>query len=260
MFPILQLGPAAIPVAPIVLLAGVLLGATLIEWHTARLGLDRDAVSNMVYLALAAGLIGARLGYVTQHLDAFANDLLSIVMPTPTTLDPLSGLVCAIGAGVLYAVRYQLPLWRTLDALTSGIVIMGIALGIAHLASGDAFGAPAQLPWSIRLWEEDRHPSQAYEILAALAILILWRLGRDRSPFDGFQFLLVAALFAGSVLVLEAFRGDSWLFRGWRISQALALGILALSLVALHLLSRSHPTASPLARTGEILIGTEREP
>lgn len=239
MFPILQLGPAAIPVAPIVLLIGIFLSAALVESHAARLKLDREAVSNMVYIALVAGLVGARLSYVFLHFNAYAADPLGVIAPTPATLDPLGGIVAASFAGALYARKCHLPLWRTLDALAPGLASLGIALGIAHLASGDAFGAPARLPWSIFLWDDFRHPSQVYEILAALAILAIWRLVRDRSPFDGFQFLLVLALYAVAILVLEAYRGDSWLLQGWRIAQLIALLILALALVALHVLSQS---------------------
>jgi phosphatidylglycerol:prolipoprotein diacylglycerol transferase len=239
MFPILPLGPAAVPVAPIVLLIGVFISAAVVEKRAAQLGLAHDAVSNMVYIALGAGFVGARLGYVLLHLAAYRSDPLSIVVPTPATLDAFSGVVAAILAGALYAKRHRLPLWRTLDALAPGIGTMAIALGFAHLASGDAFGMSAQLPWSIYLWDDFRHPSQVYEITAALIVLGVWWFVADRSPFDGFQFLLVIALFAASIVVLEAFRGDSWLFDGWRVAQGIALGVLAVSLVALRVLSRS---------------------
>lgn len=239
MFPIFQVGPAAVPLAPIILLIGVFISATLVERHAARLGLDQNVVSNMLYIALAAGLVGARLVYVLLHLDAFVSDPLGIVLPTPTTLDPLGGLAVAVLAGALYARKYHLPSWRTLDALAPGIAALALAFGLAHLASGDAFGMSARLPWSIYLWDDYRHPSQVYEIIAALLILAAWWLVRERSPFDGFQFLLIVALLAASVVLLEAFRGDSWLYDGWRVAQALALGVLGAALVTMHFLNRN---------------------
>lgn len=237
MFPIFHAGPLAIPLAPILLLLGFFAGASLVETQAARLGLDRTAVSNMVYLALAAALVGARLGYVLAHLDAFAQDLLSIIVPSPATLDPLWGVAIGILAGGVFGKRYGLPLWRTLDALAPGIAAMSFFLGVAHLASGDAFGAPAELPWSIFLWDELRHPSQVYELLAAALVFGVWWRIRALPTFDGFRFWTVIALLAFSVTFLEAFRGDSLLYAGWRVVQVIALAVLALSLIALRLLS-----------------------
>ncbi len=49
---------------------------------------------------------------------------------------------------------------------------MMLAVPLANLASGDAFGAPSSLPWAIELWGAARHPVQIYEAVAAG--LILW--------------------------------------------------------------------------------------
>ena len=246
MFPILQLGPLAIPVAPLVFLLSVFGSASLVEQHAARLGLAREIVSNMLYVGLGAALLGARLAYVANHLDAYARDPISILMPTPATLDWFGGVFIGMSAGVVYGFKHRLPLWRTLDALAPGLAAMGNGLGIAHLASGDAFGAPARLAWSIYLWDDFRHSSQAYEIVAAISIFAIWWFLRARKMFDGFQFLVVIALSAVSVIFLEAFRGDSWLFQGWRAPQLVALGVLVVSLAAMR---RRSQRASEQSRT-----------
>ncbi len=238
MFPILYLGPLALPVAPFVFLLGAWFGAALVERRAARLGLERDIVSNMLYIGFGAALVGARLGYVALHFDAFAHDPLAIVMPTPATLDMGWGVACGMSAGAFYGWKNKLPLWRTLDALAPGIPALALTLGLAHWANGDAFGAPARLPWSVYLWEEYRHPSQLYEIAAALVLFLVWRFSRAYKLFDGFQFLVVAALYATSVIFLEAFRGDSGLFQGWRVAQLVALAALALALAAMRWQSR----------------------
>ena len=109
-----------------------------------------------------------------------------------------------------------------------------MAFGLAHLASGLAFGSPTQLPWAIELWGAARHPSQAYEILAAAVILIILWPGRERIYAwpSGRYFLSFIALIAGSRLFLEAFRGDSMLTPGgFRLAQVIALLVLVLCLV-----------------------------
>jgi prolipoprotein diacylglyceryltransferase len=186
-----------------------------------------------------AGLIGARLGYAAQFLGVYATDPLSLLSPNPATLAPAAGLAVAAGYGLIAGWRRGLPLWRTLDALAPGLALLAVAIGAAHLASGDAFGAPAQLPWSIWLWGDWRHPSQIYELISALLILLLWRSARQRQLFDGFGCLLVVASLAAARVFLEAFRGDSWIIAGgWRGAQVIGLLVLAGSLMLLRVLGQ----------------------
>jgi len=246
MFPVLQLGSIALPVAPLALMLGVWAGAWLAEHEATRLGLNGDKVAGLVLIGIVAGLLGARLGYVAQHLGSFVTDPLGVVSLTPTTLALGPGLLIAGIAMLIAGQRKHLPLWRTLDALAPGLAALSVAVGVAHLASGDAFGAPARLPWSIELWGEARHPSQVYEIIAALAVLGIWRWSRARRPFDGFGIVLVVALSAAARIFLEAFRGDSWIIAGGlRGAQVVALAILALCLAVLPQLA--HQARAPEA-------------
>ena len=255
MVPVLQLGSITLPTAPLVLLLGVWAGAWLAEREAARLGLNGDSVAGLVLIGLVAGVIGARAAYVVQHLGSYLSDLPGVFSPNPATLALGPGLLLGSITMLIAGQRKQLPLWRTLDALAPGLAVLGVAVGVAHLASGDAFGAPARLPWSIVLWEEARHPSQVYEIIGAQAVLAIWRWSRVRHPFDGFCFLLVVALSAAARVFLEAFRGDSWIIAGGlRGAQVVGLAVLALCLVALPRLAwqaltpTSVPGATELAR------------
>ncbi len=251
MFPVLQIGSIALPTAPLILMLGVWVGAWLAEREATRLGLSGDSIAGLLMVGLVAGLIGARLGYVAQHFGSYRAEPLGVFSPNPATLALGPGLLGGLIAMLLDGRRRNLPLWRTLDALAPGLAILGIASGAANLASGAAFGAPAQLPWSITLWEQPRHPTQAYDIVGALAILGIWRLSCARSLFDGLNFLLVIALSAAARVFLEAFRGDSWIISGGlRGAQVVGLAILALCLAALrHLGGRACVPDRALAET-----------
>lgn len=243
MLPVIQIGPAALPLAPLLIMLGVWAGAWLAERAAARLDLSSDAISTLVFAMLVGWLLGARLGYVAQFLPTYAADPLSILSPNPATLWPSAGFAGAALAGLLIGRRRELPLWRTLDALAPGLALLALAIGAAHLASGDAFGAPARLPWSIWLWDDWRHPSQIYELIAATAILAVHWRARERSPFDGFSFLLVAALLAAARVFLEAFRGDSWIVGGG-LRSAQVIGLLALAACLALLRARDRATSA----------------
>jgi prolipoprotein diacylglyceryltransferase len=245
MLPILQLGPLAIQLPGLLLLLGVWVGVTLAERESPKHGVQPAQLNHLVFLGLVAGLIGARLGYAVRYADVYLSSPLSLLALTPVTLAPIDGAAVGLIACLIYGQRQELPLWASLDSLTPGLAAVMVALGFAHLASGDAFGAPASLPWAVNLWGAARHPSQVYEILAAGAILALaLRLG-GKMQFPGMAFLVFTALTAGARLFLEAFRGDSVIvLNGVRQAQLGALILLLLALAGLHLRARSDMSLS----------------
>ncbi len=239
MFPLLQLGPVAVQVPGLILLAGLWIGLNVSEKEAVRQKQPPELVYGLIMAALIGGILGARLWYVGRYLDSYLADPLAIVALSTNTVDASAGLIIALLTAAAYAIRKKLPLRPTLDILTPGLAVFAISFGLAHLASGDAFGAPTNLPWAIDLWDASRHPTQVYEILLATAVFFLvWRMRKD-IPFSGFLFLAFMALTAVSRLFLEAFRGDSVLVAGG-IRQA-QLAAMAALLLALWLMGQWYP-------------------
>jgi prolipoprotein diacylglyceryl transferase len=236
MFPIIQIGPVALQVPGLVLLVGLWIGLTLSERRARRRDENPGHLYNLVFIALVAGVIGARLSYAATYPNVFTANPLSMISLNPGLLDPLAGALIAAAAAAIYVFRRNLPLWSTLDALTPLFAIMGIAIGISHFASGSAFGTPTQVPWGIQLWGANRHPTQIYEIiLATITLIIIMLLDRiSWSLTPGNIFLSFISLSVVSRLFLEAYRGDSILLdSGLRIVQVISWLVLAACLVLL---------------------------
>jgi len=232
MFPVIRLGPLTLQARGLILLAAFWLASDVAGRAAKRLGLRDDDVANLVFLGLIFGLVGARLGYVIQYWSVYRTDLGAIFALNLNTLSPVTGIVAGCAAAVWYARRKGMANRRLLDALTPGLIVFAAGLALADLASGDGYGAPAQLPWSIDLWGELRHPTQVYDLLAAIIIgLILWRAAR---PFDGTQFGLFVALYAAARLLLETFHGDSATLASIRVVQIWSLVALVVALWLLH--------------------------
>lgn len=232
MYPYLRVGPYLLQLSGLALLAGVWLGISLIEKEAARLKMDASKVTNMVFYGLIAGLIGARFGYVLQFLDVYISNPLSLFSLNANTLSPELGTLIGLIVAFLFGQRYKLSLRPVLDALAPGLAVFMVALGVAYILSGDAYGAPAFLPWSVFLWADYRHPSQIYETIAAMGIFLV----AMRRPFGGqgagLNFLFVLAASAIARIFLEAFRGDSVVWPGgFRAAQVIGLGVLAVSIV-----------------------------
>jgi phosphatidylglycerol:prolipoprotein diacylglycerol transferase len=242
MFPILQLGPLAIQLPGLFLLVGVWVAISFIEREATRRSLSAATLSNMILLGLVVGIVGARLWYAIRFIDVYLENPLSLFSLNPSTLASGEGILTGLLAAWIYGQRKGLPLWSTLDALAPGLAVFMMALGLSHLSSGDAFGAPSSVPWSITLWGEQRHPSQIYEILMAGWILfLLWRI-RTWDMFPGFTFLSWVAMAAAAHLFLETFRGDSVIILGSiRSTQLVSLAVLLGAMWGLHLLGRTRP-------------------
>jgi phosphatidylglycerol:prolipoprotein diacylglycerol transferase len=232
--PVVHVGPVALPLPGLI----VLFGFWVALWVAARgakiVGLMDDDIYNPGFYGAVAGIIGARVWYVATHWAAFAGDPLGIVAPNLTAFDSMAGWVVGVLVGIIYAWRKKLLGARWLDALAPGAAAMLAAVSLANLFSGAAYGEPSTLPWAIELWDKERHPTQIYEMLAALAILLVLLVALRRHPKPGTATLLFLVLYSGQRVFLEAFRADSVLLpSGWRAAQLAGLIVLGLSLTML---------------------------
>jgi len=237
MLPVIHIGPLALPTPQIILLLGFWLGLELAEKQAHRFQADSSQVYSLTLIGIVAGLIGARLAYAARLPSAFLSNPLNLLAPRPEMLDPIGGWVTAVLV-VLIAMRARrLPFWQTLDALTTLLAVLAVTLGLAHFASGDAFGLPTRVPWAIELWGERRHPTQVYETLAAMLVAAaIWPGSRiatysGQPGLAGLRFWAFLGLSAAARIFLETFRGDSVLMlNSFRQAQVIAWFILALSL------------------------------
>jgi phosphatidylglycerol---prolipoprotein diacylglyceryl transferase len=158
------------------------------------------------------------------------------------------GVSLSLAGCIAYGLRHKMNFWSLLDSLTPAFAVMMIAINLANLASGSTFGEPARLPWSIFLWGRWRHPSQLYETLGAVSVLI-WVLGRalrldaNNRPqlAAGGLFLEFVAWSAILRIFFEMFRGDGSLVLG----QFRAAQVGAWILLALVLYLRFQPRFTP---------------
>jgi hypothetical protein len=102
-------------------------------------------------LGLAAGVAGARLRSCCS-ISAYSAAPLEIFLPTcPAVRDRPRRAHRPAGGGAL---RARAPhRWRGLaDACAAAAPALVAVVALADLASGTAYGMPADLPWAIPLW------------------------------------------------------------------------------------------------------------
>ncbi len=251
MFPVLHLGSLAIQTPGLILILGLWLGLTLAERYSPRSGIQPAMLYNIAAIGLVTAAIGGRLAYAAENIDAFTKSPISLIALNFSLWDAPGGVILGFTAMIWYAMRHKMELWRVADSFTPAINVMMIALGFAQLASGDAYGVPARLPWSIYIWGEWRHPSQIYAILGAVVILI-WLYTRINTHREegllypaGGLFLAFSACSAVVTLFLSRFQAENGLLPGQiHPSQVAAWIVLAISLLLLGKRKRSAPQAS----------------
>lgn len=220
--------------------AGVWLGLR----EAARKGLDSEQVQALAMWSIAGGLLGARLFHVMDRWEVYAADPLRMLSIWEGGLAVYGGLIGGVLAGLVYAVRHGLPGWRVADAAAPGM-ILGQAVGrLACIPNGDAYGAPADLPWAFiythpgtmvprDLLGVPTHPYAVYELLFDLALLaLLWRL-RGVFRTDGLLFLTYAGIYAIGRFLLTFYRIEQVWFWGLQEAQVIALLVLAVVLLLL---------------------------
>ncbi|MBT3313612.1 MAG: hypothetical protein HN390_03265 [Anaerolineae bacterium] len=236
MLPVIQIGPLSLQAPGLFLLISLWVGITLAEKNAKNYKLSADQLSNLILIALVSGVVGARIGYIARFPEAFASAPRNIVSLNPGLLDITGGIAAAIIAAMIYGQRKELLFWDTLDTLLPFFGMLAIGMALSNFASGNAFGMETDLPWAVDLWNTKRHPSQIYEIFAALVTLnVLYPPKRIAQSPAGSAFITFVAITAGYRLFLEAFRGDSTLiFGSIRSAQVIALIVLALALWGLE--------------------------
>lgn len=238
--PVIQFLGFTIPTGPLFAVLAFVLGSELGARALGRVAPPnqrpqwREAFGTGSFLALAAGLVGARLGYALQYLPLYLAAPGMLLSIRPGTLAPIPGMLVAGVVLIVYVRWRRVPLAFIADAAAIGVVGGLIVWYVGQYSTGADYGMPTVLPWGVDLWGTARHPVQIYAaVLQAAILLFLWRYQATALP--GETFWLAAALLGLETLLLDAFRADvqTWI-GGIRVGQVSALAVM---LAALYVLS-----------------------
>ena len=228
-----------------------------------------EIVSNLTLAVMFAGIAGARVFHILEHLDTFMLAPLDMIF-SRSGLSVFGGLIFGIIAGVIFIRRWHLPVRPLLDAVAPAMML-GYAIGrIGCQVSGDGdWGSaanmafkPAWLPTWFWAQTYDNniygellaapgvYPTPMYETAMALVCFgVLWAL-RKHAFKAGWLFSVYLLLAGAERLLIEQIRVNPvFNFVGIPATQAelIAAGMIAAGLAGLALLSRAG-VPSPGAR------------
>ena len=221
MIPVINLGPLSLPAPQLILIIGLWLGASLAERQVKKAGRKSEILFKIIWTAVLAGVLGARLSFVARNPSAFQGQWISIFSLNQSLLDPAGGLMIASVAGYFVALKYRQSSWALLDDLVPFLAVLAPALFLSNFASGSGYGTITDLPWGIDLWGGLRHPVQLYYMVASLVVLIL-AISRNRlkQQIAGAFMLSFIVLTSGYLTVFSAFQDPAGnLIAGFRVIQ-----------------------------------------
>ncbi len=226
---------------------GIGLGVWIGVWFARRAGFTEDDAYTVALVGVPAGIIGARALFVLENRSLFAGHLGDIFRINEGGISLYGALIAAVAACLIYGFWKKLPLLVGLDAAAPG-AILGQGIGrIGCLITGDIFGKPSSLPFAVQYDSVNspsfaRDPMQfvtAYEVMGDFLILglllLLWRLKIFKR--NGVLFFIYAGLYSAMRFGISFLRLDKEVFGGLRMAQLIALAVIAVSIVALALIS-----------------------
>ncbi len=242
MYPFLPLGPLSIPTAPLFAILAGWLGISMMARAGAKQGMNPDQVSNAGFIALASGIIVARLWHVVQFWAIYLEEPLLAISLRPGGMALTPGIVAALVGGYAYLLYAKLDPLKVLAALGLGLMVGDALWQIGAFLTGEVVGLASSVPWALPYFDELLHPVALYRAAGTLAVAAAIFFGADfRHP--GRVFLLSLLGYSVVRLLTDAFVADAAQLGTYRVTQIVAF---ALALGAAFLLSRTPPRRSPL--------------
>ncbi|HEU4581904.1 MAG TPA: prolipoprotein diacylglyceryl transferase [Polyangiaceae bacterium] len=190
-------------------------GYKLLDWQLRRAGADPEDAHDFVLYGVVAVLVGARLGHVLFY------EWQRVVRDPLWSLEIHHGGLSSHGAALGLAVamfaytrRRRQSFVEGCDRFAFSAALGAILVRIGNLFNSEIVGKPTGSSWGVRFPRYDgyldpplRHPTQIYEALLGLCVLVLllWadrRLGKERRPRGALISVFLALYFSGR-FVLE---------------------------------------------------------
>jgi phosphatidylglycerol:prolipoprotein diacylglycerol transferase len=208
MFPIFNLGPLAIQAPGLIILLGIYISFLVVEKQSRFFKINPNDLSNLIFIYLISTIVIGRFAYLFRFPSIIFNDPLSIISINPNLFDFPSGLVLSLLILLIYIQKKKLPLKEVLDSLSLPLITFLFFFFFAQFSSGNLYGKPIDLPWSIFLWGTNRHPLQLYYIVGLLPILlVILRIIKNRQQ-PGIIFVKTVGLLCGLTIFLDYFNGN----------------------------------------------------
>lgn len=254
----LHLGPLTVHFYALCILGGI---AVALFWATRRWearGGQGDALFDIVFVAIIAGIIGARIWHVLSSPAPFfgpGGDPMAVLYIWQGGL-AIYGAVALGGLAVWFMARRKRVSFAVLADTIAPTLMVAQAIGrLGNWFNQELYGPPLQAPWALRITcvtggeaipgctPGTYHPTFLYEALWNLVgVLVVLALSRRFALGGGRVFWLYALIYSAGRAWIDAMRTEPVMMIGpLRIHTVLAIAVVLLSaLMLVYLTRRAH--------------------
>ena len=213
----------------IIIAAGFVLAVAYALARVKTFGLVEDNILDMLFAAVPAAIICARLYYCIFYWELYADHPISVLYIWEGGLAIYGGIIGAVLAVIVFCKVKKLPLGPILDIGGLGLLIGQLVGRWGNFINREAHGGITDSFLKMGIADASGtvtyyHPTFLYESLWNLIGFVLLHLYSGRRKFDGEVFALYVAWYGLGRAWIEGLRTDSlYLFgTGIRVSQLLA--------------------------------------
>ncbi len=183
----IDIGPLTVHFYGIAIALGVLVAISIARRRYEQAGGDPDLADKVAILAVVAGLVGARVGFVTTNFgNFFPDNPLGVLRVWEGGLTFYTGLLFGALAGIWLLRRWAGDLPAYADAVAPAIPIAQAFGRWGNYFNQELYGTPTDLPWALVVEPHRRvapyqefetfHPTFAYEMLGNLVLagVLIW--------------------------------------------------------------------------------------
>jgi phosphatidylglycerol:prolipoprotein diacylglycerol transferase len=230
-----QIGPLAVRWYGLMYVVGITVGL-LIAWPYAKYkGFTQAQMEKVVYWAVPAGLVGARLYYVVQQpLGPYLSEPWRILAFWEGGMAFYGAIFAVVVVLLIAGWRLKISILKLLDVAALFAVVGQFFGRIGNIINGDVIGYPTNLPWGFVYANPNsfapRHdiayqPAAAYEALIDVILFgILWWLRNRLKP--GILFFFYILGYSLSQIIVFFWRDNEVIFLGLKQAQLTAIGVI----------------------------------
>jgi prolipoprotein diacylglyceryl transferase len=220
-FNTIPIGPLDLHVYGLLIGIGVILAATITLNRYTDDPDVRQEIERILVRAVIVGFMGARLAYVSTHLDRFDGEWWKVIAIWEGGLALFGGLTAGTLTAIYLIRQRDGDMWKLLDSAAVGIPVAQAIGRWGNYFNQELFGTPSNLPWAVEIEARFRpeaypdastfHPTFLYESLWNIAVVVpalLWVERRFDLPRGGL-FFFYAGLYGIARFALELIRTDT---------------------------------------------------
>jgi phosphatidylglycerol---prolipoprotein diacylglyceryl transferase len=238
------------------IMIGIFVGVGFASREFRRKRLDETNFGNIAIIAVASGILGARLFHIFDRMGYYLSNPAQILNFQSGGLAIYGAVVGGFLGVVAGCLIYKVPILPAIDAVAPGLVLAQAVGRFGCIVNGDAWGAETNFPFAFvytnpdsfipnRLLNVPTHPYPVYDMLMNLAIFGVIMALRKRNLPDGALFALFVTLYAFGRFFISFVREERVWFAGLQEAQVIAvLGFVIGGVALAYLLRRRAEAAS----------------